>query len=123
MRPYAITAPLWSTTRVWGLLYFLSSIWLVPLTNDSPRYKYRRLIWSFILLVAAGGSLLHGLRNDDSTTKGFGLTFLGINLVTTFYECCWGWSKPAFFTVLAVLFALSGRYVENVWNLRMEALG
>ena len=80
------------------------------------------LIWSLVFFVAAGVSIWHGLRFDDSTTKGFGLTFLGINLYTKFFECFWGWSKPVFFAVLAGTFAVMGRYAEDVWNMRMIAV-
>lgn len=83
----------------------------------SPRA--RMFLWSFIFFLAAGTSIWHGLRFDDSTTKGFGLAFLGINLYTKFFECFWGWSKPLFFAVLAGTFAVVGRYAENMWNMRL----
>ena len=63
-------------------------------------------------------SIWHGLRFDDSTTKGFGLTFLGINLYTKFFEYFWGWYKPFFFSVLAGTLAVLGKYAENVWNMQ-----
>lgn len=75
-----------------------------------------------VFFIAAGGSIWHGLRYDDSTTKGFGLAFLGINLYTKLFEFGWGWSKPLFFAILAGTFALVGRYAEDVWNMRLAAL-
>jgi hypothetical protein len=75
-------------------------------------------LWSVIFFIAAGVSLWHGLRFDDSTTKGFGLTFIGINLYTKFFEYFWGWYKPLSFAVLAGTFAIVGRHAEDVWNMR-----
>jgi hypothetical protein len=75
-----------------------------------------------IFLIAAGVSIWHGLRYDDSTTKGFGLTFLGLNLYTKFFEWGWGWSKPLFFAVLSGSLAVVGRYAENVWNMKVGAI-
>lgn len=133
MRSYAITAPLSSTTRIWGMLYFFISLWIMSIfgsdgyfdepTRDSFLSRQaRKILWSFIFFLAAGGGIWHGLRYDDSTTKGFGLTFLSINLYTKFFEWGWGYSKPIFFAVLAGSFAVVGRYAENVWNMRVAGV-
>lgn len=119
MRSYAITAPLWSTTRTWGMLYLFVSLWIMSIwgyddyfESSNSRWAISRttrmFLWSAIFFVAAGASVWHGLRLDDSTTKGFGLTFLGINLYTKFFEYFWGWYKPLFFGVLAATFAVLG---------------
>jgi hypothetical protein len=84
--------------------------------------KLRMFLWSVVFSVAAGVSIWHGLRYDDSISKGFGLTFLGINLYTKYFEFFWGWSKPVFFAILAGSFAVVGKYAENVWNMQLEAL-
>lgn len=135
MRTYAFTAPLWSTTRTWGMLYLFVALWIMSIWGYDDYFDrlaarkshFGRMIhmavWSFIFFAAASGSIWHGLRYDDSTTKGFGLTFLGINLYTKFFECCWGWSKPVFFAILAGTFAVIGKYAEDVWNLRLQQLG
>lgn len=128
MRSAAITSPLWSTTRIWGLLYLFVSLWIMSIFGyddylEPPnRQKHRSPLLrifscSLILLLAAATSIWHGLRFDDSTTKGFGLTFLGINLYTKFFEYFWGWYKPFFFAVLAGTLAVLGKYAENVWNM------
>jgi hypothetical protein len=36
--------------------------------------------WSILFAVAAGWAIYYGLRHDNDITKGFGVTFLGINL-------------------------------------------
>ena len=130
MRPYNITSPLWSTTRVWGLIYLFTSLWIASLSvYDSPgawkprlSIRTRMFLRALALALTAAASTWHGLRYDDSTTKGFGLTFLGICLYTKFFEVCWGFSKTVFFTVLAGSFAIVGRYAENVWNMQVGNL-
>ena len=92
--------------------------YLEPPNRQKHRSPLLRIFsCSLILLLAAATSIWHGLRFDDSTTKGFGLTFLGINLYTKFFEYFWGWYKPFFFAVLAGTLAVLGKYAENVWNM------
>ncbi|KAH8172521.1 hypothetical protein LIA77_06776 [Sarocladium implicatum] len=128
MRSYSITIPLWSTTRIWGLLYLFVSLWIASLGYGGglgdQRFstKARMILWSLALAGTAAGCTWHGLRFGDSTTKGFGLTFIGISLYTRFFEMCWGWSKTVFFTVLAGGFAIVGKYAESVWNLQVGEL-
>jgi hypothetical protein len=125
------TVALWSSTRTWGMLYLFIALWILSLFgndelfSDSQRsYREssnRRLfVWSLAFSLAAAFSIWHGLRYGDSTTKGFGLTFLGINLYTKFFEYFWHrWYKPLFFVVVATTLAVVGRYAEQVWNLQM----
>lgn len=133
MRLYPITEPLWATTRIWGLLYFFVPLWILSIYGSDDYFetssnrlaisaRARMFLWSLVFFSAAAGSVWHGLRYDDSTTKGFGLTFVGINLYTKFFECFWGWSKPVFFGILAGSFAVMGRYAENVWNVSLESM-
>jgi len=133
MQSHPITEPLWLTTRIWGLLYAFISLWILSIwgyddyfesTTRSTFFtrKIRMFLWSVIFFIATGVCVWHGLRFDDSTTKGFGLTFLGINLYTKYFECFWGYSKAVFFAVLAGSFAVVGKYAENVWNLQVDAL-
>ncbi|KAH8588933.1 hypothetical protein B0O99DRAFT_600316 [Bisporella sp. PMI_857] len=136
MAGFELTSPLWSTTRIWGLLYFFIALWILSifgnddLFSDSNHTTYRgrghgRLfIWSLMFFGAASVSMWHGLRYADGTTKGFGLTFLGINLYTKFFELFWDqWYKPLFFAVLAGTLAIIGRYAELVWNLQIVSSG
>lgn len=133
MQSHEFTAPLSSTTRIWGLLYFFIALWILSIggyddymNKSSRRFKLsertRIALWSLLFAAAAAGSVVHGLRLDDSTTKGFGLTFLGINLYTKFFQICWKWPKSLFFAILAGSFALIGKYAENVWNMHLATL-
>ncbi|KAI1115112.1 hypothetical protein F5Y14DRAFT_440836 [Nemania sp. NC0429] len=112
MRDYSLTTTLWSATQIWGMLYLFLALWILSLRGKTG---LRVALWSGAFLCAAAGAIWHGLRYGDSTTKGFGLAFLGINLYTKFCEFCWKlWYKPAFFAVLALSFALLGRYAESM---------
>lgn len=125
------TAALWSSTRIWGMLYLFIALWILSIfgndelsSNKKRSYREsshtRLFVWSLTFFLAAAMSIWHGLRYGDSTTKGFGLTFLGINLYTKFFEYFWDrWYKPMFFAVVAATLALVGRYAENVWNLQV----
>ena len=78
--------------------------------------------WSLLFAIAAGLALYHGLRFDNATTKGFGLTFLLINLYTRFFEFFWdSINKIIFFTLLAISFWALGHVAEKLWNLGEKA--
>ena len=124
MRRHALTATLWSSTRTWGMLYSFIALWILSLFgNDRLRGNSflshgglsRVAFWSIGFLCAAVVTIWHGLRYGDSTTKGFGLTFLGINLYTKFFEFCWSKCyKSVFFGIMALSLGLVGRYAESV---------
>ncbi|KAI0882082.1 uncharacterized protein GGS22DRAFT_54345 [Annulohypoxylon maeteangense] len=125
MRLFQCTAELWSATRTWGLLYLFNSLWILSLIDSFLEYfidnSYKKqesgqvLSWFLTFLSAAGLSLGHGLQFRDSTTHGFGLVYLSINLCTKFFELFWdAWYKSVFFIVLALSLAVLGRYAEYV---------
>ncbi|TGJ83841.1 hypothetical protein E0Z10_g4924 [Xylaria hypoxylon] len=124
MRDHPLTATLWSATRTWGMLYLFIALWILSLFGNDKLLgdnlvghgRLRRMaFWSIGFLCAATTAIWHGLRFGDSTTKGFGLTFLGINLYTKFFEFCWSkWYKSVFFAMLALSLGLVGRYAEFV---------
>ena len=131
MQAHPLTANLWSTTRIWGLLYMFLALWMLSIFGDDSfsdggelSFRWhpgqpRLLAWSLLFAIAAGVCIWHGLRFADSTTKGFGLAFLGINLYTRFFEVFWDrWYKPLFFGVLAASFAILGQYAENLRDLK-----
>ena len=65
-----------------------------------------------------GWAVYHGLRHDNDITKGFGLTFLGINLYTRFFELFWdNLHKAIFFALLGASFWYIGSKAETIWNL------
>ncbi|KAI1743816.1 hypothetical protein F4680DRAFT_407606 [Xylaria scruposa] len=124
MRDQPITSTLSSTARIWGMLYLFVALWMLSLFgNDTLREDNvgahgglrRMAFWSAAFLCAAAIAIWHGLQHDDSTAKGFGLAFLGINLYTKFFEFCWSmWYKSVFFAILACSLALLGIYAEPI---------
>jgi hypothetical protein len=74
--------------------------------------------WSLLFGLAAVASIYHGIKEDDGMTRGFGITFLFINLYTRFFEYFWNSThKAIFFAILAVSFWYLGSRAEKIWNL------
>ena len=113
------------STLVMGLLYLFIALWIMSIFGnygDIPswgRVKQIELFhWSILFGAAAGWAIYYGLRHDNDITKGFGLTFLGINLYTRFFELFWNnLHKAVFFAVLALSFWYIGSKAESIWNL------
>ena len=129
MPGWTVTAPFWRTTRIWGLLYVFIALWILSIFGLErskgglylPSALRSSAFWSVTFLAAAILSTWHGLYYGVSTTKGFGLTFIGLNLYTKFFEICWGnLYKPLFFAVLALTLAFFGNYAETIWSLRLQ---
>ncbi|KAI1843308.1 hypothetical protein JX266_010482 [Neoarthrinium moseri] len=125
MRLWDTTAALWRTTRIRGLLCFFNALWLLSVIgNDYDFWRSKSikttLAWSTVSALAAGCCVIHGLRYRDGTVKGFGLTFLGINLFTKFCEVLFDiLNTPVFFAILAGFPVGIGRYAENIWNMQL----
>jgi hypothetical protein len=73
--------------------------------------------WSILFGLVACGSIYHGLKYDNGITKGFGLTFLFINLYTRFFELFWNSiHKAIIFAMLGFSFWYLGTKAEKIWN-------
>ena len=113
------------STLVMGLLYLFIALWIMSIFGnygDLPSWGRVRQIelfhWSILFAAVAGWAIYYGLRHDNDITKGFGLTFLGINLYTRFFELFWdNLHKAVFFALLAVSFWYIGSKAETIWNL------
>lgn len=124
-KPRQKIAFLHKPTYVMGLLYLFIALWILSLFGNHSDIDgwYRKrtdelLFWSLLFGLTAVAAIWHGLKHDDSTARGFGLTFLFINLYTKYFEYFWNAThKAVFFLVLAVSFWLIGRKAEAVWNL------
>jgi hypothetical protein len=118
-------ANLQKTTLIMGLLYLFLSLWIISIFGNygdmiswSAVKQVQLLQWSVLFAIAAGAAIYHGLRTDNAITKGFGITFLFVNLYTRFFEFFWdALHKAIFFAVLAASFWLLGRRAEKIWNL------
>jgi hypothetical protein len=79
--------------------------------------QYELLHWSLTFGAASIAAIWYGLKRDDGVLRGFGLTFLFINLYTRFFEYFWdSIHKAAFFAVLAVSFWYLGSRAEAIWH-------
>lgn len=112
-------------TRAIGLLYLFIALWIMSIFGNYgdieswERAGHLELLhWSVLFGVAAIAAIYHGLRYDDGMTRGFGLTFLFINLYTRFFEYFWDEThKAVFFGILAVSFWYLGSHAEKIWRL------
>lgn len=113
------------TTLIMGLLYLFISLWIMSIFGNygdmDSWYKvgpYELFHWSLIFGAVAGASIYYGLRYENGMAKGFGITFLFINLYTRFFEYFWNAShKAIFFALLGVSFWFLGSRAERIWSL------
>lgn len=111
-------------TLVMGLLYLFIALWILSIFGAYDDIDlWRRagplelLHWSLLFAAVAAGALWHGLKHDDGVLRGFGLTFLFINLYTRFFEFFWNHThKALFFAVLAASFWWIGSRAEKIWQ-------
>jgi hypothetical protein len=117
---------MYGVTRVVGLLYLFIALWILSIWGNYEGYDswhraghWELLHWSVYFGLAAAGAIYLGLRNDDGVLRGFGLTFLGINLYTRFFEFFWDdLNKAVIFGILGVTFWLIGSRAETLWQMR-----
>ena len=113
------------STLVMGLLYLFIALWIMSIFGNygdmSSWYKVKQIElfhWSLMFGLVAGASIYHGLRFDNGITKGFGITFLFINLYTRYFEYFWdALHKSIFFALLGITFWFVGTKAEKIWNL------
>jgi len=112
------------STLKMGLLYLFIALWILSIFGNYGDYdrwysaKQSELFGWALLFGAVGlAAMGFGIKTDDPITRGFGVTFLLINLYTRYFEYCWnGLHKALFFFILALSFGLIGRWAEKIWN-------
>jgi hypothetical protein len=117
-------------TKVIGLLNLFVALWIMSIfgnygdmTQWQKVRQYELLHWSILFGAAAIAAIWYGLRQDDGVLRGFGLTFLFINLYTRFFEYFWdSIHKAVFFAVLAVSFWYVGSKAEGIWHIGQRGL-
>ncbi|MCX2959278.1 MAG: DUF2157 domain-containing protein, partial [Serratia symbiotica] len=68
--------------------------------------------------LVATAAIWLGLKRDDAMLRGFGLTFLGINLYTRLFDFFWDSTpKAIFFVLLGLSLWALGHYAEKIWQL------
>lgn len=113
------------STLVMGLLYLFIALWIMSIFGNYGDMRSWREVkqielfqWSLMFGIVAGAAIYHGLRFDNGMTKGFGITFLFINLYTRYFEFFWdSMHKAIFFAVLGITFWFVGARAEKIWNL------
>lgn len=115
------------TTLVMGLLYFFIALWIMSIFGnygdisswDNVK-QYELFHWSVLFGLGAFAAILHGLKMENGISKGFGITFLFINLYTRFFEYFWeATHKAIFFAILGFSFWLLGTKAEKIWQLNL----
>ncbi len=112
------------STRVIALLSLFIALWILSIFGNHGSLhewelvkQYELVHWALLFGLIALGSIYHGLKNDDSMTRGFGITFLFINFYTRFFEYLWDTThKALLFAVLAITFWIIGAKAESIWN-------
>lgn len=113
------------STYILGLLYLFIALWILSIFGNygdmSSWYDVKQIElfhWGLIFGLVAIGAIIYGLKQDDYTSRSFGITFLFINLYTKFFEYFWDEThKALFFLIMATSFWLLGRKAESIWNL------
>ena len=109
------------------MLYLFIALWIMSIfgnyggLDEWQKVKQIELFhWSILFAAAAIGAIYHGVKYDDAMTRGFGLTFIFINLYTKFFEYFWdGTHKAIFFAILALSFWYLGVKAEKIWQLSL----
>jgi len=111
-------------TKVMGLLYLFIALWIMSIFGnygDMHAWRgvrqYQFFGWALLFGAVAVAAIWYGLKRDDGVLRGFGLTFLFINLYTRFFEYFWdSMHKALFFAVLALSFWYVGSRAEAIWH-------
>lgn len=112
-------------TRAMGLLYLFIALWIMSIFGnygDPDLWQRANQIelfhWSILFAAASIASIYHGVKYDDGMTRGFGITFIFINLYTRFFEYFWDDThKAIFFAILGISFWYLGSKAEKIWHI------
>lgn len=123
LQKWLLQRRLFTVSKAMGLTYLFIALWILSIFGYRDLDAWysisplQQLPWALLFGVAAGICIYISLKTDDGMLRGFGLTFLAINLYTRFFEFFWdGMHKVVFFLILAVSLAVIGRYAERIWH-------
>ncbi|WP_419811288.1 hypothetical protein [Bacterioplanoides sp.] len=114
-------------TKAMGLLYLFIALWIMSIfgNHSDPEVwieikQIELFHWSLFFALAAIAAIYHGVKYDDGMTRGFGLTFIFINLYTRYCEYFWDdTNKTIFFAVLGFSFWYVGTRAEKIWQISL----
>lgn len=118
-------------TRVYyaiGMLYLSLALWILSIWGPGQDLlmgtRGAHLVlaaFSVLWLLVSLGMLLVGSRFSDGMFRGFGVTFIVINLYTRYFEYFWdGVDKWTFFLVIGALTLAAGIGVERYQKRRRQ---
>ncbi len=110
LRNNSIFQPFYAVTRNVGLLYLFLSLWMMSIFGNywdmESWYQVKQIElfhWSLLFASASAIAIYLGCKWDEGAYRGFGITFLFINLYTRFFELFWNSLHTAiFFFILAI---------------------
>lgn len=124
IRPILAQRNLYKVTQVMGLLYLFMALWMLSIFGNYDPDLWTKasqidlLCWCILFGIVALGAIGIGLWKDNNIWRGFGITFLVINLYTRFFEYYWNsMNKIIFFFLAGLGFWLIGHYSEKIWNI------
>lgn len=112
-------------TYIGGMLYFFIALWLLSIFGNYSSLElwqnvrqYHFLPWAILMAFTSMAAIYWGLKNEDTVARGFGITFLLLNVYTRFFEFFWNNThKALFFGILGISFWALGVYAERLWKL------
>lgn len=129
LKPLLAQRSLERVSLAMGLLYLFIALWILSIFGNygdlNSWYSVHQtelLHWSLLFGIAAAAAIWLGLKHDDGMLRGFGLTFLGINLYTRFFEFFWdSMPKAIFFILFGISLWALGHYAETIWRLGRQS--
>lgn len=108
-----------------GLLYLFIALWILSIFGNHGDWsiwadtkQIQLFHWSILFGLASIGTIYYGIKAENRTARGFGITFIFINIYTRYFEYFWDIShKTIFFSIIALSFWFIGRKAETIWNL------
>ncbi len=119
-----------SSTLSVSLFYLFMALWLLSIFGNYGDSSWRHVKqielfhWSLLFALASFAAIWLGLKLDIKMLRGYGVTFLGINLYTRFFEYFWdAFDKSIFFALLGLSLWLLAKKSEKIWLLTEEKFG
>lgn len=119
-----------SSTLSISLLYLFLALWLLSIFGNYDYGSWRRggqielFHWSVIFALAVCLVFYLGMKLDIRMLRGYGMTFLGINLYTRFFEYFWNeLDKALFFALIGLSLWLLAKKAETIWLKAEEKFG
>ena len=107
------------TTLGTGLLYLFISLWILSIWGHYDKYSGSNLelfMWSLLFAATSIISIYIGYKKDITMMRGYGITFLLINMYTKY--CEYFWDKihmSVFFLIFGLSLFIIAKKAESIW--------